>query len=81
MQKIHRQALLLIQNNDWDGAHHLVQNYHDPLSCQIHGYLHLIEGDNANASYWYHRAGITTPNSTLAEELKRLAAILTESSN
>lgn len=53
MKVIHLLALQFIQNNEWDAAHRLVQDYTDPLSRQIHGYLHYIEGDLDNASYWF----------------------------
>jgi hypothetical protein len=69
---IHPHALQLIQNGEWDAAHRLVQDYPDSLSCQIHGYLHRIEGDLTNACYWYRRAGLDMPDNSLDEELKRL---------
>jgi hypothetical protein len=72
MKDIHHQALQLIQYGEWDAAHRLVQDYPDPLSCQIHGYLHRIEGDLSNAHYWYRRAGMDIPDNLLEEELKRL---------
>jgi hypothetical protein len=74
MKLMHLQALQFIQSRDWDAAHRLVQNFSDPLSCQIHGYLHAIEGDLSNAGYWYRRAGMTLPNCSLEDELKRLLA-------
>lgn len=41
---------------DWDGAHKIVQGDElDPLYCWLHACLHKIEGDNANAHYWYAR--------------------------
>ncbi len=78
MKTIHQQALQLIQNNEWDAAHRLVQDYSDPLSCQIHGYLHRIEGDLANARYWYHRAGLNMPHNPLEQELELLLTQLTD---
>jgi hypothetical protein len=75
MKNIHKQALQLIQNDDWDAAHRLIQDYSDPLSCQIHGYLHRVEGDLSNASYWYQRADFTVPKNTVAEELNRLLTL------
>lgn len=73
-----QQSLQLIQNDNWDAAHRLIQDYSDPLSCQIHGYLHRIEGDLANAHYWYQHGGIEFPNNTLEEELGRLLSQTTE---
>jgi hypothetical protein len=74
MKAIHQQALQFIQQNDWDAAHRLVQDYSDPLSCQIHGYLHRIEGDLSNARYWYKRAGVEMPDTSMEQELKHLLA-------
>jgi len=43
---------------DRDAAHQLVQQYEsDATAAWIHAVLHKIEGDLANARYWYHRAG------------------------
>ncbi|MEQ1557459.1 MAG: hypothetical protein ABL933_00795 [Methyloglobulus sp.] len=78
MNKTHQQALQLIQNGEWNAAHRLVQDYSDPLSCQIHGYLHRIEGDLSNARYWYQRAGLAIPDNSQGEELKRLLTQLTD---
>lgn len=78
MKNIHQTALSLIQQNDWEAAHRLVQDYSDPLSCQIHGYLHRIEGDLANARYWYQRAGMIMPENSIAQEINRLLGKLTE---
>jgi len=74
MKNTHQQALQLIQNGEWDAAHRLVQDYYDPLSCHIHGYLHRIEGDSANAHYWYRRTGLDMPDNSLEQELNRLFA-------
>lgn len=72
MKRIQQQALELIKDGNWDAAHQLIQDDTDPLSCQIHGYLHRIEGDLANARYWYRHGGIDFPNNTIEEELGRL---------
>lgn len=43
---------------DWQGAHALVDGIeNDPTACWIHACLHKIEGDEANARYWYRRSG------------------------
>lgn len=78
MKNLHQHALQHIQQKDWDAAHLLVQEYSDPLSCQIHGYLHRIEGDMGNAQYWYQRAGLAMPDNTLDEELDRLFTALSD---
>jgi hypothetical protein len=48
-------AIQLAQNNDWDGAHQIVQIYSDDTSCWIHAVLHKIEGDEENSRYWYRK--------------------------
>jgi hypothetical protein len=46
---------------EWDAAHELVQQYEsDATASWIHAVLHKIEGDPANARYWYRRAGRMT---------------------
>jgi hypothetical protein len=43
---------------DWTGAHEIVQQDDtDPVVCWVHAVLHKIEGDAANARYWYRRSG------------------------
>ncbi len=59
----------------WDEAHQLVQTYSDPLACQIHGYLHRVEGDLGNAEYWYTRANESLPDNNLDEEWYRLYSL------
>jgi len=42
----------------WDEAHRIVQEDEaDPTAAWVHAVLHKIEGDAANARYWYRRAG------------------------
>lgn len=79
MIKAHHKALELIQNKEWDAAHILVQNHSDSLSCQIHGYLHRIEGDLPNAQYWYRRGGLELLDNSLEQEFIRLLNQLTDS--
>jgi hypothetical protein len=71
MTSKHLQALELISQGNWQAAHELIQHEHDELAFQIHGYLHLEEGDVSNANYWYNRAGklqtINTPEQELAQ--------------
>jgi hypothetical protein len=72
----HGRVLDLAQQGDWEEAHKLVQVHGDALSCQIHGYLHRIEGDLGNAGYWYRRGGQSAvPANSLPEEAARLHAL------
>jgi hypothetical protein len=42
----------------WDRAHELAQAHEgDPVHDRLHAFLHRVEGDTANAAYWYRRAG------------------------
>lgn len=68
----HKSVLDLAKQGNWEDAHALVQVHADELSCQIHGYLHRVEGDLGNASYWYSRGNMKLPKNTLEEEYARL---------
>jgi hypothetical protein len=51
-------ALEHLERGDWQAAHEIVQpDEESPLACWAHGIVHLMEGDNANARYWYGQAG------------------------
>jgi hypothetical protein len=43
-------------HGDWDTAHELAQAQDDDDGAWVHAWLHRIEGDLANAEYWYRRA-------------------------
>jgi hypothetical protein len=77
MTTAHQQALDFICNDQWDQAHQLIQQHKDTLACQIHGYLHRLEGDLSNAAYWYDRAGVTYPKNSSDAELQRLIKLST----
>lgn len=81
MKDTHLQALQLIKKGEWDSAHHLVQDYSDPFSCHIHAYLHRIEGDLANANYWYRRAGLDMSDKAQDQELIDLFTLLSKSTD
>lgn len=52
-----RRAIGLLEAGDWQGAHAIVQRDEDsPLPCWAHGIVHIMEGDLANARYWYRQA-------------------------
>ncbi|RLS76286.1 MAG: hypothetical protein DWI03_09455 [Planctomycetota bacterium] len=51
-------AVDLALSGHWDEAHGIVQEDEaDPAAAWVHAVLHKIEGDTANARYWYRRAG------------------------
>lgn len=49
-------VLWLIKTDQWEAAHDLASGIQTPLGSRLHGLLHTIEGDMANAAYWYSRA-------------------------
>ena len=51
------QSLWLAKTGNWEAAHNIAQEIHSPMGSWIHAHLHGIEGDLANAGYWYNRAG------------------------
>jgi hypothetical protein len=56
-------ALALLRKGDWEAAHLIVQKDEEsPLACWAHGIVHLMEGDTANARYWYRRAQRELPS-------------------
>jgi hypothetical protein len=51
-------AVDLALAGDWTGAHAIVQQDEtNPTFCWVHAVLHKIEGDAANARYWYRLSG------------------------
>jgi len=61
-------ALWFDAKGDWESAHNLAQDVHTPDGSWVHAYLHRKEGDDGNASYWYHRAGRKVPSTALDVE-------------
>jgi hypothetical protein len=70
------QALWHDARGDWDRAHQIAQEIDDPDGSWVHAYLHRKEGDLANASYWYRRAGRIRPSAPLSEEWAHIAETL-----
>jgi hypothetical protein len=69
------EALWYLRKGDWDRAHAIVQEHEDDNAyALVHAHLHRIEGDLANAGYWYRRAGKKTADAALEEEWKSLVA-------
>jgi hypothetical protein len=54
-------AAALLEARDWQGAHEIAQASKAPLAAWAHGIVHLIEGDESNARYWYGQAGRAFP--------------------
>ncbi|MCA1964908.1 MAG: hypothetical protein LDL31_13265 [Prosthecobacter sp.] len=51
------QALWQVKNGSWDAAHNIAQEIHTRMGSWIHALLHVIEGDQWNADYWFSKAG------------------------
>lgn len=65
-------ALDAERNGDWEQAHCIVQEINTPEAAWIHAYLHRVEGDPANAAYWYRRAGRPVCSTSLEEEWQEI---------
>jgi len=53
---------------EWDAAHALAQAQDDADGAWVHAYLHRVEGDLANAGYWYRRADKQPSHEPLRDE-------------
>ena len=69
-------ALWFAGKGNWGKAHLIVQDLNDPLSYNIHAFLHRQEGDHSNASYWYHKAGVKIPAISLDREWEEIVSNL-----
>lgn len=70
------QALWLCEAGRWDEAHHIAQDIHTPLGSWVHALLHLIEGDEWNAGYWFSRAGKpAVSRADIATEWEKIATV------
>lgn len=71
-------AVKLLEGGDWRAAHKIVQQDEDSsLACWAHGIVHAMEGDLANARYWYREAKRTFPKPfSVTSEIAALKAQL-----
>jgi hypothetical protein len=51
------QAVHFLERGQWAEAHAIVQRDETPMGAWLHGLVHILEGDNDNARYWFRRAG------------------------
>ena len=71
------QTLWLIKANRWHEAHQIAQEIPSRTGSWLHALLHLIEGDEGNACYWFARANRPpAARSGIDAEWDRLAAII-----
>jgi hypothetical protein len=69
-------ALWWAAKGDWEKAHKLAQDEEGADAAWIHAYLHRVEGDLANARYWYGAAGRPPATGSLDAEWMEIAAAL-----
>ena len=72
-------ALWWAAKGGWDAAHKIVQDEETTDAAWVHAYLHRVEGDPANAGYWYRRAGKPVASDSLESEWERMVAALLRS--
>ena len=70
------EALWHAAKGDWQAAHRLVQDEEGPDAAWVHAHLHRIEGDLANAGYWYRRAGRPRSDAPIAEEWQEIVSAI-----
>jgi hypothetical protein len=70
------QALWWAAKGGWDKAHALVQDDGSREAAWVHAYLHRVEGDTANAGYWYRRADRKEANGPRDAEWAEIVAEL-----
>ncbi|MEZ5933347.1 MAG: hypothetical protein R3F54_15635 [Alphaproteobacteria bacterium] len=60
----------------WERAHQLAQGHEgEPAYDRLHALVHRIEGDAANAGYWYRRSGEPVFAGGLMDEIEHLIAL------
>ncbi|AJY47207.1 hypothetical protein [Martelella endophytica] len=60
---------------EWEALHDLCQNHEGSRSFDAaHALCHRIEGDHANAGYWYRRAGRPVVTGSFESEAAALRA-------
>jgi hypothetical protein len=70
-------ALWHARHGNWHPAHEIAQDIPSKDGSWVHALLHLIEGDEGNAAYWFARAGRpAAPASQSEAEWLRIAAHL-----
>jgi len=59
--------------SDWEEAHSICKKHEGitPLD-RVHALCHRVEGDDANAAYWYRRARVEQATGSLKEEWRQI---------
>ncbi len=69
-------ALFYAKNGNWKTAHIIAQSKEgNPDYDRLHALLHRIEGDTANAKYWYSICNIPFYNGSIEQEIEELLII------
>jgi hypothetical protein len=63
---------------EWDRAHRFAQAEDNADGAWVHAHLHRVEGNLANAAYWYRRSTRSVSSAPLTEEWDVIAAALTD---
>jgi hypothetical protein len=71
-------ALWWAGRDQWDKAHQVVMDESDMECAWVHAYLHRVEGDLANAGYWYRQARRAVSTEPLPAEWTAIAETLLE---
>ncbi len=69
-------ALWWAGKGNWEAAHRIVMDETDRHSAWVHAYLHRVEGDLANAGYWYREASRAAATGSFASEWETITAEL-----
>lgn len=69
-------ALWHAARSEWEKAHRIAQDDSSADGAWVHAYLHRVEGDEANAGYWYRRAGKPHCQTSLESEWREIAQAL-----
>ena len=69
-------ALWHLAKGDWTRAHESAQEDPSADAAWVHAHLHRVEGDTANAAYWYRRAAHPMPTDALDGEWRAIAEAL-----
>lgn len=70
-------ALDKLEAGQWDAAHKIAQDDESDIGSWLHGIVHIVEGDESNARYWYREAGRKFPgmDAVAAESAALRAAV------
>ena len=71
-----RAALAALDAGDWAAAHTAAQSDGSQDGAWVHAHLHRVEGDLANAAYWYRAAGRPVATGSLEAERAAIRAAL-----